>query len=61
MLSIVKLLLENKENWKNITDKEDYHFLGVFSVPSSNFLCHTEDVTQLHTVQLTISTSHGMM
>ena len=47
MLSIVKVLLESDANWKEIMDKANYHFLGVFSEPSSNFVWYTKDVTQL--------------
>ena len=36
MVSTVRLLLNNKENWKDIHDKDDYHYPGAFSEPSSN-------------------------
>ena len=47
MLSIVKVLLESDANWKEIMDKANSHFLGVFCEPSSNFVWYTKDVTEL--------------
>ena len=47
LISTVKVLLGSKENWKEISDKNNYHFLGVFSEPSCNVLWYTNDVTQL--------------
>jgi len=47
MISTVKVMLGNQENWKVISDKQNYHFLGVFLEPSCNSLWYTTDVTQL--------------
>ena len=47
LISTVKVLLRSKESWKEISDKNNYHFLGVFSEPSCNVLWYTNDVTQL--------------
>ena len=47
LLPLVKKLFEAKENWKEITDKEDYQFLGTFSFPSQNMLWYAEDITKL--------------
>ena len=47
LLPLVKKLFETKENWKEITDKEDYQFLGTFSFPSQNMLWYVEDMTKL--------------
>ena len=44
MVSTVRFLLKNKENWKDIHDKDNYYYSGVFSEPSSNVLCYTSDV-----------------
>ena len=35
LLPLVKKLLESKENWKELTDKENYQFLGTFSFSSA--------------------------
>ena len=47
LLPLVKHLMQNKENWKAVTTKENYHFLVTFTTPCQNFLWYTEDVTQL--------------
>ena len=47
LLPLVKKLLESKENWKKITDKENYQFLGTFSFPAHNMLWYVEDITKL--------------
>ena len=47
LLSLVKNLIEDEENWKKITDKENYQYLGTFSEPSSNFIYFLQDITQL--------------
>ena len=47
MLPLVKKLLESKENWKEIIDKENYQFFGTFSFPSQNMLWYVEDISKL--------------
>ena len=47
LLPLVKKLLESKENWKVITDKENYQFLGTFLFPTQNMLWYVEDITKL--------------
>ena len=47
LLSLVKNLIEDEENWKKITDKENYQYLGTFSEPSSNFIYFLQYITQL--------------
>ena len=47
LLPLVKKLLESKENWKVIVDKENYQFLGTFLFPTQNILWYVEDITKL--------------
>ena len=43
----IKRLLLDKENWKNITDKSEYQFPGVFSSPQTQNAYYTDDCTKL--------------
>ena len=47
LLPLLKCLMQNKENWKPIPTKKNYHFLGIFTTPCQNFFWYTKDVTQL--------------
>ena len=49
LLPLVKKLLQSKEDWRSITDKENYQYLGTFnfSSPSQNFLWFVDDLTNL--------------
>ena len=48
LLPLVKSLLQSKENWKTVTDKESYQYLGTFPSPSKNFLWYVDDVIRHH-------------
>ena len=47
LLPLVKRLLQSKENWRSVTDKESYQYLGTFPSPSQNFLWYVQDITNL--------------
>ena len=47
LLPLVRKLLESKENWRSIEDKENYQFLGTFSSPSQSILWYIEDIAKL--------------
>ena len=47
LLPLVKRLLQCKENWRSVTDKESYQYLGTFPSPSQNFLWYVDDLTKL--------------
>lgn len=46
-LRIVKLLLEDKENWKHISSKNDYQYLGVFPNEQMQAIYYSSDCTKL--------------
>lgn len=46
-LSVLKNLLQDKENWKTITTKSDYQFPGVFDSPLQPTLMYTPDCKSL--------------
>ena len=43
ILPVVRKMLSDKENWKTISDKRDYHFLGTFTEPSRQQLYYIPD------------------
>ena len=47
LLPLVKKLLQSKENWRSLKDKESYQYLGTFPSPSQNFLWYVDDLTNL--------------
>ena len=47
LLPLVKKLLQSKENWRTLKDKESYQYLGIFPSPSQNFLWYVDDLTNL--------------
>ena len=47
ILPVVRKMLADQENWKTISDKRDYHFLGTFSEPSEQHLYYIPDCTSL--------------
>ena len=51
-------MLADQENWKTISDKRDYHFLGTFSEPSEQHLYYIPDCTSLQ--QASASDHHCM-
>ena len=42
-LRVVKVLLEDEENWKPITSKDDYQYLGVFPSEQMQVIYYSED------------------
>ena len=48
MLTTVRKMLSDQENWKSISNKCDYHFLGAFSQPTEQHLYYIPDCTSLH-------------
>ena len=46
-LSIVRDLMTNKENWQNITSKEQYQYPGVLTHASLNTILYSSDISQL--------------
>ena len=47
ILPVVRKLLTDQENWKKISNKRDYHFLGTFPEPSKQQLYYIPDCTLL--------------
>ena len=47
ILPVVRKLLTDQENWKKISNKCDYHFLGTFPEPSKQQLYYIPDCTLL--------------
>ena len=46
-IRIVKALLQDKENWKSISCKDDYHFPGVFKQEQMQVVYYVPDCTKL--------------
>ena len=46
-LRVVKTLLEDEENWKHISSKDDYQYLGVFPNEQVQVIYYSEDCTKL--------------
>ena len=46
-LTIVRQLIECKENWQTITEKADYQFPGVFKHEQNQAIMHTSDCRKL--------------
>ena len=46
-LRVVKTLLEDEENWKHISSKDDYQYLGVFPNEQMQVIYYSEDCTKL--------------
>lgn len=53
VLTVVKKLICNEENWYPINDSQDYNFPGVFSHPYPQRLGYCEDVTMLTNYEVT--------
>ena len=48
ILTVVRKMLSDQENWKSLTDKRDYHFLGTFSESTKQHLYYIPDCMSLH-------------
>ena len=46
-IRIVKALLQNKENWKSVSCKDDYHFPGVFKQEQMQVVHYVPECTKL--------------
>ena len=46
-LRVVKALLEDEENWKQITSKDDYQYLGVFPNEQMQVIYYSQDCSKL--------------
>ena len=47
ILTVVRKMLADQENWKTVSDKQDYHFLGAFPKSTKQQLYYIPDCTSL--------------
>ena len=59
ILPVVRKMLSDKENWKTVSDKRDYHFLGTFPEPSKQQLYYIPECSLLPQALISSITSFG--
>ena len=59
-LKVVKALIEDEKNWKQISSKDDYQYLGVFPKEQMQIMYYSPDCTKLARSKLFNRSSFSM-